>query len=980
MDTHIKQTDSNHLVQKYADPDHAHSQHAEPKHETSHHEQAQGRNVAVIAIHGVGQHEPGASAAAVATLLLSMDNSDTEGVDRAGNEDPRADQARRAGQPESSRPYCAFEIGSVDVPLHPVLSPPVDAEDANERYQQSWFARFWGIFDERRGFLSKTRKGKGGHLRTRHTGYEERELRPDEPDRGEYAYRFMVTQLAGYDGVVSRDFQTNRLEGKRKSDSSAPTVHIYDAHYSDLSKPQSNILAFFFAFYQLLFHLASLSLLAVYWTEAENVTIDSKRRWRWRIVASLHASSVRLLTMFVPILNVVLLEIACSAFIDKAKGKAWLPPGALASAGLLGLIATFILLRKHGSPSRPVLWALVPFLGAGLGILTLGGLASLYNRYLHPKVSLSETVLLIIWLTITGTLLGWIGWKFEQLRPGAYALSILLFVINAGWFLFYLLPNAQSQFAVASLWAVQWIFGELLLSWILCLLCALFARPLAIFCACTIRPRRQGDEKLEKTRERTKERKARAVAAFRTGRFAFSIPAILFVIVTCVLWSGILVYGSDKLNAFATVPLDAADHAAASGWASYIIPGVTPVVRRMDRISQPSPPPECCAKPIPPGTTFWSKYLRGLLLVCVTPSLPVTMALFALSLLLLVWAVLPSIVYEIKPKWTRNVASDQIRSLGKWLSRGLDNTAVLSRVLWVAIVPIPLITFALDWTVLHNPQGRLVRFMDSAGKPTLLLIEGQGLALAIFGAAVAGFILKYLTTVLDAILDVDNYLRTSPQRRTPRAKIAERMTSLLRYIAQQTDAQGRPLYSKVIIVAHSLGSMVTTDLLRYLERSGKGAPDPGLTRYGFRKPAKEARDLPIYIFSMGSPLRQLLNRFFPHLYWWVSDIPDNSLGDVGDPVGPPMPGIELPLPRTDEMNVTHWSNAYRSGDYIGRSLWVRQWMQRNSSGDPTQPAEIAREVALWPRDEMCIGLGAHTHYWDRSALDIAKRLDDLIIL
>jgi hypothetical protein len=129
---------------------------------------------------------------------------------------------------------------------------------------------------------------------------------------------------------------------------------------------------------------------------------------------------------------------------------------------------------------------------------------------------------------------------------------------------------------------------------------------------------------------------------------------------------------------------------------------------------------------------------------------------------------------------------------------------------------------------------------------------------------------------------------------------------------------------------------------------------------------------------MGCPLRQLLNRFFPHLYWWVSDTPDNSLEDLGNPVGPPIPGITSPLPRTDEMNVTHWSNAYRSGDYIGRSLWVGQWMQRNNSGDPKQQPDVAREVAPQACDEMCIGLGAHTHYWDRSAPDIAMQLDKLI--
>jgi len=245
---------------------------------------------------------------------------------------------------------------------------------------------------------------------------------------------------------------------------------------------------------------------------------------------------------------------------------------------------------------------------------------------------------------------------------------------------------------------------------------------------------------------------------------------------------------------------------------------------------------------------------------------------------------------------------------------------------------------------------------------------------------VFGLMLKYLTSVLDTLLDIDNYLRTSPLDQTPRARIAERCVSLLRYIAAYQDEQGRP-YSKVIIVAHSLGSMVTTDLLRYLERSAVDSPDPGLARYGFRrKPTALGQPkLPICVFSMGSPLRQLLNRFFPHLYWWVSDVPDNSLAALGDPVGPPIPAIRIPtLPRMDEMNVHLWVNAYRSGDYIGRSLWIGQWLERNSSGNPSCPADIARAGRSPSCAEMCIGLGAHTHYWDRTAPDVAALLDQLI--
>ena len=78
------------------------------------------------------------------------------------------------------------------------------------------------------------------------------------------------------------------------------------------------------------------------------------------------------------------------------------------------------------------------------------------------------------------------------------------------------------------------------------------------------------------------------------------------------------------------------------------------------------------------------------------------------------------------------------------------------------------------------------------------------------------------------------------------------------------------------------------------------------------------------------------------------------------------------------MNVTFWSNAYRSGDYVGRSLWVGQWLDRNVTGDTTQPPAVARTGAPRSCEEMCIGLGAHTHYWDRTAPEVAARLDQLI--
>ena len=57
---------------------------------------------------------------------------------------------------------------------------------------------------------------------------------------------------------------------------------------------------------------------------------------------------------------------------------------------------------------------------------------------------------------------------------------------------------------------------------------------------------------------------SRAIAAFRTGRFAFVVPTLLSVIVTCALWSGVVVYGSDKLKAFDEVTMEVADNGPSS--------------------------------------------------------------------------------------------------------------------------------------------------------------------------------------------------------------------------------------------------------------------------------------------------------------------------------------------------------------------------------------------------------------------------------
>jgi hypothetical protein len=82
-------------------------------------------------------------------------------------------------------------------------------------------------------------------------------------------------------------------------------------------------------------------------------------------------------------------------------------------------------------------------------------------------------------------------------------------------------------------------------------------------------------------------------------------------------------------------------------------------------------------------------------------------------------------------------------------------------------------------------------------------------------------------------------------------------------------------------------------------------------------------------------------------------------------------------PDPADLGLTCWINAYRSGDYVGRSLWLNEWYHRPaySPGSETPRVISSRDRK---RHELCIGAGAHVHYMDDTAPDIAWLLDSLL--
>jgi hypothetical protein len=152
-----------------------------------------------------------------------------------------------------------------------------------------------------------------------------------------------------------------------------------------------------------------------------------------------------------------------------------------------------------------------------------------------------------------------------------------------------------------------------------------------------------------------------------------------------------------------------------------------------------------------------------------------------------------------------------------------------------------------------------------------------------------------------------------------------------------------------LIVAHSQCAVITADLLRFLYFQFKnGDKDPTL------RPLFTA-ELPIYLMTFGSPLRQLYDLRFPSIYAWTYR-PHNGENEGPDP---------------SELGLRAWFNGYRSGDYVGRYLW-------HSDNDSKALIPGNRIDIQTAKTELCLGEGAHTHYFDETAPSVPNWLNHVI--
>jgi hypothetical protein len=926
--------------------------------------------VAVIGVHGVAHHEPCATANAMADLLLSL---------------PARDH-------DDTRYYDSFHSVGIQVPLQRLEVTP----------------------------LAQRRTGLAKKFSLQETSAEVANLGADYArktlaagkivHRGVAGLAYMRRLLQNYEGGADGDaYVTTRLEGSRtaRAPAGAAEVHIYEVLWADLARPTNSLLSFFLSLFQLLFHLGSLSRLAIDTGVAENPGLI------WKVFCRVQRYAVRMLQLPIPLLKVILL-IALFSCIPALSGsthdRIWFP---LVMGGVAGLGITYLVNRGRAAKlhTSPTLWALRAVFPMALGVGAAGGLLA-YECATPDGLSAFEC-----WLVLGLALLFYVLDKYKDVRQGATPVGWFLFGVCFLTFSDYLMfPHTivnwkgdpeviKGSVLRATLWTAQWTVAALRLSWMILFGFVFLALVLGSIAWRSVPKKTQ------------RERRARARAAVRTARFALALPSLMFLLVTTILWAGMFSIARGIHDPIFEESLLAPAPGGGQWLVKHdLVPDPAATVGRTDRICNPNSSNQGCVKTnlarikaldekayvepfpgkdsdgrlsqvVPVPDTKWGNarpdYLEDILVWSAGNGFAATLALLALALFLLFWWALPSVFaekYRLRdekkpPRFATNAES--LRR-GTWLSRGLDATSVVTFLFWCAIFLVPPLFLPgfEPWArsqVLNDLANRVSQHLGTGNEITRWIVKSFAVGATAAALAIA---VKYGSPVLGAILDVDNYLRTLPDDATPRAKIAERYVSLLRYVARYRGPDGRG-YDSVVIVAHSLGALISADLLRFLKIEG----DPALDVFGLD--GKDGKDdkqrICINFLTMGNPTRQLLNRFFPYLYDWVRDEPDNGLSPLPDLTleAPPIPPNALPDPY--ELGVKKWVNVYRSGDYVGRSLWLDEWYRRTNG--PLDKGQYPQEICIvssGPREEACIGAGAHTRYWDDTAPDVADLLNKLI--
>ena len=354
------------------------------------------RRIAIVAVHGVGDQLPMASARAIGDLLQNLNvNGDANGNSESSCAVP----------PRSEHPkYDPFLERTLRINVRPVVI---------HREASSWEDSARGPFHE---WVTAQRKTEG-------TRRSKTAADADRYDT-DISMQFIRGQLRCYHGDTPEDtYETIRLEGLRRPPANRPAeiVHIYKLYWADLSRLKNSLLRIIAELYQILLHLPSLGTHVV---DAESLHHDHPSWTCFRATQSWAALS---LSMVIPLINLFMLgnALAIGGYLELSRfsqGYHVALPAAILAIALTLLMGRPLWKSKEMSVS---VWILpVVFLLAALGVIAwtekgCGGFA-----FTNPAAACGtyarsgRALALVELLGLAGGLITYVVAAYDRMRPG----------------------------------------------------------------------------------------------------------------------------------------------------------------------------------------------------------------------------------------------------------------------------------------------------------------------------------------------------------------------------------------------------------------------------------------------------------------------------------------------------------------------------------------------------------------------------------
>ena len=924
------------------------------------------RRVAVVVVHGVADQQPGETSRSVVELLVSAELDDESGskvvyeAQDAGEfvilvtplpaTVPLPDLEARPCPWSEARLRVGADVGGVT------------PRSAQRPTVKALLQSFRSDFQRTEAIPEPTWRFVVGHALRSFKSFAERFLGKEldlPPDTGEVDRGLQFTQYllrkANRNAVrdeANESYASRRIGLTRRARAGSGNdvdVDVYEMYWADLSRLSGAIPRILTELFTLIFRLSRLGRETVDEASRYSKSNRLRRTKRWTILAACQSALDWLFVYVLAMLFVQLFMLGVFAMVIATAGAY---PAVTRYVGLVALLVGIgtvawrdgacalphVARTEHGL-ARVLVFALtLAVLGVamsgwpdevgpwGAAILTLAILSFCYHAVLRvaaDRFPFAHVAGMSLWASTVGAAMLYLIWRRTRFDEDAWTALIQALLAGFEWTLV----------ATGAWWFVA-------------------LPPFVVWLFATVAASRGGNDA---------ERRSSA-----TGRLGLLLSLTTFVLLGMALWASLQpAFAKTMTGRFYTPTL-------ACLWIEQPLSQLGTCLRSRAASSSPASAP---------GRMDAASFLEDRYKGSIGRFSIVAMALLV-PIAYLLAMVLPSVAAELG--WlifkrgagddtATDRAIDETRRLGRWLTRGfrgLDDF-VLGCIVLISIAAALLASLVIvpGW-----PNGRLpwladlTALMNTSSEKWLksLVLTATGGLTALF--VLGGFLSKFLPGLrgpIDVALDVDNYLREFPRQQIPRARIFARYRALLAEIKSQG-------YEHLVIVAHSQGTVITAELLRFLS-----SDSDRLTRSDERpERLKKLLGCRTHLLTLGCPLRQLYAARFPTLYRWI-------LQD-GRPVGP----------CARDIGVSTWANAYCSGDYVGRWLWSGTPEQdalpttdtvhgglggRTNAYDrfDTSPPKLP-DLTGHAEYETCIGFGAHTHYFDRGQTMVAALVDRLI--